>query len=107
MLLLHCRNFTGLLRRLFPRILADEQVAHQRAAVRAVHGARGVEAELVGVAAQAVILGSALPADDGDAPRGAAAALAVVGEADHVFHAAHLTGTVPSRSIVAYSPASR
>src|SRR5205085_5107521 len=53
-------NFTGLKRLLRRRVLGfgagDEQVTHQRAAVRAMDHAGGVEPELVAVAAQAVVL---------------------------------------------------
>src|SRR5205823_12608838 len=49
-------NFSGLLRWFLRLAAADEQISHQRAAVRAVDDAGGVELELVAVAAQAVVL---------------------------------------------------
>src|SRR5215470_16634395 len=77
-------NFSGLLSWLFRFRSADEEVAHQRAAVRAMHAAGSVKLELVAVAAQAVVLWS--PALDRRRTRCTDAALrAVIGEADDVF----------------------
>src|SRR5437867_2236630 len=77
-------NFSGLLRWLLRFRAAHQQVSHQRAAVRAVDDARGVELELVAVAAQAVVLRAPV-LERGHAPGAPAPLAAVLGEPDDVL----------------------
>src|SRR5687767_13048750 len=86
--------------RLLVSLRIDLDVADQRAALRAVHGARGVEAEFLGFATQAEILRAGLGARAGALRHGLLAA--ELCEADDVFHSFHvaicLIPLVPVRS---------
>src|SRR5207253_9844269 len=73
---------------LFRLRAVHQKVTHQRAAVGAMDYPRGVELELVAVAAQAVVLRP--PVVGRRLAVRALAALAVIGQANDVFHRSHI-----------------